>query len=203
MDFVNQINELGLIQQLAMILAGVTVVLVILLQKLVSERKAIVHKLFKANLDLQEIAGRRSNRPTAYAAPVDELIANDADLALTREYQEYRALIGLTPPWLVQELALDRRPLTLSSRVARWIEYARGSLLMATLGSGVAFIGALIATSRLLLFAAVGILMVVLGLQILYGAAQEAGLVGTTILEKPEPTDDDLKDIDKVAKSSH
>ena len=153
-----------------------------------------------SEVQLHEMARHRVvDRPMP--STVEELIANDPDLVLTKEYEKYRLLVGLTPPWLAQNKSVLDDPWTLTSRVARWIEYARGSLLMATIGSGVALIGALIATSRLLLFAAVGILMVVLGLQTLYGAAQDAGLVGTATPEKPEATDSDLKSMDKVAKS--
>jgi hypothetical protein len=203
-------DSVGLIEQLAIILAGVTAVFVFFLLKLVSERKAIVHALTSSEDRLRALgaaraATRERDQPMRYEPTVEELIASHPDLVLTKEYEEYRLLIGLTPPWLQNKLVLDNPwPwMTRRRKVARWIDYARGSLLMATIGSGVALIGAVIAASRLLLFAAVGTFMMVLGLQILYGAAQDAGLVGTTTTEKPEPTVGGPKVIDEVAESSH
>jgi len=118
MDFVNRINELGLFQQLAMILAGVTAVFVLLLRKLVFERKAIAHALIMSEVQLHEMARHRVvDRPMP--STVEELIANDPDLVLTKEYEKYRLLVGLTPPWLAQNKSVLDDPWTLTSRAAR------------------------------------------------------------------------------------
>jgi hypothetical protein len=62
--------------------------------------------------------------------------------------------------------------------IITWLDYARGNLLLATVGSIVAFFGVLLAASGLLLFGVVGAAVMVVGFQIVYAAAQDAGILG-------------------------
>jgi hypothetical protein len=65
------------------------------------------------------------------------------------------------------------------------MDYARGNLLLAMVGSVLALLGALLAASGLVLFGIVGAGVMVIGFQILYASAQDAGIFSSV---KTRPT---------------
>lgn len=107
------------------------------------------------------------------------------------------SLTKLIPEWLAYKVK-DTQYQSYLGGIAAWLEYARGNLLLATVGSIVALVGALLAASHLLLFGIVGASMMVVGLQILYAAAQDAGVFSSIA----RPTDDYNKASNRTSKES-
>jgi hypothetical protein len=97
-----------------------------------------------------------------------------------RENDAFRSLTKLLPEWLAYKVKDTQYEFVLGG-IAAWLDYARGNLLLATIGSIVAFVGALLTASQLLLFGIVGAGIMVVGLQILYAAAQDAGVFDTVV----------------------
>jgi hypothetical protein len=182
--------------QLALILVITTAVLAAALVGSVHKRKALVHELDNAKADLISRVEKewRSDKPATNEEqprvplnPFSEQprvpahtfswalgqISNNPGLRATREFEDYMRIAGYLPPWL-RELGPPRK------RRDNWFEYARGNILVATAGSGLALIGLLLVMTHLLLFSAIGILAVIVGIQIIYAAARDAGLFTAT-----------------------
>jgi hypothetical protein len=196
---------MSLFAQLEFILAVVTIALAMATALQVVKRKALVRDLARAEMHL------------AHAKQVQSHSAEDAESAANLVYltNEVSALANEIPAWLhpramsmaneapAQPDAGDLHvrfdewlhPLAFGARLD-WLPYARGNLLMATFGSAVALAGAMLLTTHLLLFGLIGAATTVLGLQILYAAAREAGLLETADVGFKASTQAPMKDLD-------
>jgi hypothetical protein len=143
-------TDISLIGQLAIILGILCLVLIVALINQVMKRKAM----------LREFVGTKEV----------------SSAALTRQLDEAQS-IGSIPEWLAVKVRASRYDFVLND-IITWLDYARGNLLLATVGSIVAFFGVLLAASGLLLFGVVGAAVMVVGFQIVYAAAQDAGILG-------------------------
>jgi hypothetical protein len=116
-----------------------------------------------------------------------------------QEKNELQSLTRLMPEWLVYKVK-DTQYESIFGGIATWLDYARGNLLLATVGSFVAFFGASLAASQLVLFGIVGAAMMVVGLQIIYTAAQDAGVLNTVV--RPADSDRTVADTNPEPKVS-
>jgi hypothetical protein len=144
-------TDLNLLTQLVFILATLNLFLIVALINQIMKRKWTVGKLAQIN--------------------------NAEDSASKRK--DLQSLTKLIPEWLAEKVK-DTPYESVLGGVSEWLDYARGNLLLATAGGFVALSGALLAASQLLLFGVLGAVLMVLGLQILYSAAQDAGVLGAT-----------------------
>jgi hypothetical protein len=161
-------SDPSLIVQLAIILGFMCFVLTIALVNQVMKRKAMVRELVN--------------------------MRDPLSVPPKRQHNEFQS-IGSIPEWLVFKLNATRYDFVLDG-VITWLDYARGNLLLATVGSIVAFLGALLAASGLLLFGVVGAGVMVVGFQIMYAAAQDAGVLGSVMT----PATPEKKRGDKAAR---
>jgi hypothetical protein len=141
-------SDLSIFAQLTIILGALCLVLAIALVNQVNKRRSIVHELLDAKI---------------------------ASQASKQQITKYKFLVRSMPEWLASTVNSARYELILDG-VATWLDYARGNLLLAMVGSIVAFLGALLAASGLVLFGVVGAGVMVVGFQILYAAVQDAGI---------------------------
>lgn len=144
-------KDLSLIGQLAVILGVLFVILAIALLNQALKRRAAVFKLVE--LGHVPPSARRTN--------------------------EQQLIIGSIPDWIASKAKNTQYELLLSD-IVTWLDYARGNLLLATTGCLVALLGVLLIASGLALFAVVGAAVMVVGFQMMYAAAQDAGVFGAS-----------------------
>jgi len=101
------------------------------------------------------------------------------------------------PEWLALIINSNQYELILGSATT-WLDYARGNLLLAMVGSILAFFGALLAASGLVLFGIVGAGVMVIGFQILYAAAQDAGIFSSV----KTPSTTETRSVGRPSKAS-